>query len=125
MATASRSLATALWGARFASGLICLSYTTSRDTTRRPRLEMGEAVFDGSNRELALHMELRLETPGRKEIAVDPPEPESQDVDEEARPAVATGHARISFQGPGRRLAADDAHGVGGIDGFGQSSQWQ
>ena len=33
MATASRSLATALWGARFASGLLCLSYTTSRDTT--------------------------------------------------------------------------------------------
>jgi hypothetical protein len=33
MATASRSLATALSGARFASGLLCLSYTTSRDTT--------------------------------------------------------------------------------------------
>jgi hypothetical protein len=33
MATASRSLATALWGARFASGLLCLSYTTPRDTT--------------------------------------------------------------------------------------------
>ena len=31
---------------------------------RRPRLEMGKAVFDGSNGELALHMELRLETPG-------------------------------------------------------------
>jgi hypothetical protein len=34
MATASRSLATALWGARFASGLLCLSYTTPRDTTQ-------------------------------------------------------------------------------------------
>jgi hypothetical protein len=33
MATASRSLATALWGARFASGLLRLSYTTPRDTT--------------------------------------------------------------------------------------------
>ena len=33
MTTASRSLATALWGARFASGLLQLSYTTSRDTT--------------------------------------------------------------------------------------------
>ena len=30
MATASRSLATALWGARFASGLLRLSYTTPR-----------------------------------------------------------------------------------------------
>ena len=65
---------------------------------------MGKAVFDGANREPALHMELRLETPGRKEVAVHPPEPESQDVDEKARAAVATGHARISFQGPGRRL---------------------
>ena len=35
MATASRSLATALWGARFASGLLRLSYTTPGDTTRR------------------------------------------------------------------------------------------
>ena len=33
MATASLSLATALWGARFASGLLCLSYTTPGDTT--------------------------------------------------------------------------------------------
>jgi len=33
MAAASRSLATALWGARFASGLLRLSYTTNRDTT--------------------------------------------------------------------------------------------
>jgi len=34
MAAASRSLATALWGARFASGLLETSYTTNRDTTR-------------------------------------------------------------------------------------------
>ena len=34
MAAASRSLATALWGARFASGLLQPSYTTKRDTTR-------------------------------------------------------------------------------------------
>jgi hypothetical protein len=33
MATASRSLATALWRARSASGLLRLSYTTLRDTT--------------------------------------------------------------------------------------------
>ena len=33
MAAASRSLATALWGARFVSGLLRLSYTTPRDTT--------------------------------------------------------------------------------------------
>jgi hypothetical protein len=33
MTTASRSLATALWGARFASGLLRPSYTTSWDTT--------------------------------------------------------------------------------------------
>jgi hypothetical protein len=41
MAAASRSLATALWGARFASGLLHPSYTINRDTTaqrgaRRP-----------------------------------------------------------------------------------------
>ena len=33
MAAASRSLATALLAARFASGLLCLSYATKRDTT--------------------------------------------------------------------------------------------
>jgi hypothetical protein len=84
-----------------------------------PRLEMRKAVCDGSNRELALHMELRLKTPGRKEGAVDPSEPQSQHFDEEARPTVATENARISFQSPGRRLPADDTHGVRRIDGFG------
>ena len=34
MTAASRSLATALWGARFASGSLPQSYTTNRDTTR-------------------------------------------------------------------------------------------
>ena len=34
MTAASRSLATALWRARFASGLLPQSYTTTRDTTR-------------------------------------------------------------------------------------------
>jgi hypothetical protein len=33
MTAASRSLATALWRARFASGLLPLSYTTKRDAT--------------------------------------------------------------------------------------------
>ena len=33
MTAASRSLATALWGARFASGLLPPRYTTTRDTT--------------------------------------------------------------------------------------------
>jgi hypothetical protein len=33
MTAASRSLATALWRARFASGLLPLSYTTTRDAT--------------------------------------------------------------------------------------------
>jgi len=33
MTTASRSLATALWRARFASGLLRQCYTTYRDTT--------------------------------------------------------------------------------------------
>jgi hypothetical protein len=37
-----------------------------------PRLEMWQAVFDGSNRELALHMESRPETIGGKEVAIDP-----------------------------------------------------
>ena len=36
MATASHSLATALWRARFASGLLRPSYTTSLDTTHTP-----------------------------------------------------------------------------------------
>ena len=55
---------------------------------------MGKAVFDGSDRELALHMELRLKTPGRKEVAIDPAEPKSQDIDEEAGATVATNHAK-------------------------------
>ena len=38
MTAASRSLATAPWGARFASGLL-LCYTTSRDTTREAWFE--------------------------------------------------------------------------------------
>jgi hypothetical protein len=54
-----------------------------------PRREMGKAVFDGSNRELALHMELRLKTPGG---AADRSEPQSQDIDEEAR---ASPHRRL------------------------------
>ncbi len=33
MTAASRSLATALWGARFASGLLRPCYTTAWDTT--------------------------------------------------------------------------------------------
>ena len=64
---------------------------------------MGQVVFDWSNRELALHMELRLKT-----LGVDPSQPESQDIDEEARATVATSNARISFQSPGRRIATDD-----------------
>ena len=36
MTTASRSLATALWRARFASGLLRPRYTTNWDTTRDP-----------------------------------------------------------------------------------------
>jgi len=38
MTTASRSLATALWGARFASGLLRPSYTINRDMTGSDRL---------------------------------------------------------------------------------------
>ena len=34
MTAASRSLATTLWRARFASGLLRPTYTTKRDTTR-------------------------------------------------------------------------------------------
>ena len=37
MTAASRSLATALWGARFASGLLPSGYTTIWDTTDRDR----------------------------------------------------------------------------------------
>jgi hypothetical protein len=39
MAAANRSLATALWEARFASGLLRRCYTTSRDTTASPSPE--------------------------------------------------------------------------------------
>ena len=42
MTAATRSLATALWGARFASGLLPLSYTTRRDTTQsNPLVSLG------------------------------------------------------------------------------------
>ena len=41
MTAASRSLATALWGARFASGLLPQSYTTNRDTTPYARNLIG------------------------------------------------------------------------------------
>jgi hypothetical protein len=46
MAAASRSLATALWGARFASGLLHPSYTTNRDTIppSRRMSSVGETV---------------------------------------------------------------------------------
>src|SRR5580658_4390110 len=46
MTTASRSLATALWGARFASGLLRPSYTTSWDTTRRDPAGGGRSNWD-------------------------------------------------------------------------------
>ena len=40
MTAASRSLATALWRARFASGLLRPTYTTGWDTTLEPRLAL-------------------------------------------------------------------------------------
>ena len=50
MAAASRSLATALWRARFASGLLHPSYTINRDTTwfaaRRNHLSFLKKLFD-------------------------------------------------------------------------------
>src|SRR5271166_1769920 len=49
MTAASRSLATALWGARFASGLLRRCYTTSRDTTSRKHDRIRQAqVFSTS-----------------------------------------------------------------------------
>jgi hypothetical protein len=50
MAAASRSLATTLQGARFASGLLQPSYTTYRDTTR-------ESPYDSIREENALVVE--------------------------------------------------------------------
>ena len=44
MTAASRSLATALWGARFASGLLPQSYTTNRDTTEFPNSVAGSPI---------------------------------------------------------------------------------
>ena len=49
MTAASRSLATALWRARFASGLLPLSYTTTWDTTQLPNWKACRA-FCGSPR---------------------------------------------------------------------------
>ena len=46
MTAASRSLATAPWGARFASGLL-LCYTTSRDTTVG-RSEGADSILHGA-----------------------------------------------------------------------------
>ena len=46
MTAASRSLATALWGARFASGLLPQSYTTNRDTTSTDRSERINDEFE-------------------------------------------------------------------------------
>ena len=44
MTTASHSLATALWRARFASGLLECGYTTNRDTTKEDRSVLGITV---------------------------------------------------------------------------------
>jgi hypothetical protein len=44
MAAANRSLATALWEARFASGLLRRCYTTSRDTTLQKPKHAPDAV---------------------------------------------------------------------------------
>ena len=42
MATASRSLATAQWRARFASGLLPTSYTTTGDATDKTEFHFGK-----------------------------------------------------------------------------------
>jgi hypothetical protein len=55
MATASRSLATAQWRARFASGLLRPSYTTSWDTTPPvPGDEFDARRFEGETKLIAL-----------------------------------------------------------------------
>jgi hypothetical protein len=50
MAAANRSLATALWEARFASGLLRRCYTTSRDTTGLARARALAAFAEMRNK---------------------------------------------------------------------------
>ena len=45
MTAASRSLATALWGARFASGLLPQSYTTNRDKPEIFRIDRAKRAW--------------------------------------------------------------------------------
>ena len=54
MATASRSLATALWRARFAIGLLPLSYTTVRDTTLKSSNDRARRAHRGAALPLSL-----------------------------------------------------------------------
>ena len=55
MTTASRSLATALWSARFASGLPRPRYTTNWDTTLGDVLRTGEHQIGSRRRAPAAH----------------------------------------------------------------------
>ena len=65
MTAASRSLATALWGARFASGLLPQSYTTNRDTTSGQTARM---ATEGSRR--ALPVRFGPGTDGKKPAVI-------------------------------------------------------
>jgi hypothetical protein len=79
---------------------------------------MRKAIDDGPDRELALHMKSGLEFPLREQESVHAPQAPRFDIDKETRAALAAGEAGISLQFPSRRIAADDRHGIGGIDGL-------
>jgi hypothetical protein len=78
-----------------------------------------KSIHYGPHRELALHMKRRLELTRWQQEAVHPSQLNVQNVDKEARTALATGEARISFQLPGEWLAARDADRMRRINGLG------
>jgi hypothetical protein len=79
---------------------------------------MRQVVDDWPNRELALHMKRGLEGARREQVSIDPSQALRFDIDEQARPAFPAREAGAPLQFPSCRIAANDFHGVGGIDGF-------
>ena len=79
---------------------------------------MRKVVHHRQDGKPAVHMERRAKEIRRQEIAVHAPKTECKDVNEQARPALRAGEAWVSLQRPGGGVAADYAHGGGGIDRF-------
>ena len=132
MTAASRSLATALWGARFASGLLRGSYTTNRDTTKRSgssasvrRTEILSREPAGRNRPQNARRDdqgalgLRAGAPAaqgsararplRGPLVARPSSPRLDDDDRLRLPPVAGSPKRRRKKNPGRPASADAA----------------